>query len=296
MFCSKCGTKLDESVRFCPNCGTTISAETSSEVKNTAEPKPTGFQTLTDYTLAEVKQFAKMRLVIAAAIVFSLGIIFSFKASPLSWLTPVLSALTDSSEISYLVSTLSQYLGAAGAASGIVSNLPKILLAVGMWLVIASAYNNPNNRVSTGGLTLIKIVTIIQFIVSLIIPVLLPIFILLTMGELFKDGTLLLITAVFAAIIIVFISYYTNLLRTITNIRYTADTGTPVVEISGFIIFCCIAGGIVSALLSILNIAGMFNAVAMILFGIVLNKYKKKMIDIRDNGRQHIVETDSENN
>lgn len=296
MFCPKCGTKLDESTKFCPNCGANVSPSAAQQPAVSPAQETTGYQSLAEYTFAEVKKFAKSPLFIAAVVVFTLGILLSFQSSPLSWVGPLLSEVTDSAEIGYLVSLVSQYVGTSSALLNIFSNLPNILIALGMWLVLISAFNNANVKLSTGGITLIKVVTVIQFICGLIIPILLPVGLVITMGDILEGGTLLALVGIFVAAIILIAVYYKKLLQTINDIRYTMETGTPVVEISGFIIFCCMAGGIISALVSILNIVGMLSAVATILFGVVLSKYKKKMIDIRDNGRKYIAEENSTDN
>lgn len=60
MFCPKCGTKLDESTKFCPNCGTNVSPSAAQQPAVSPAQETTGYQSLAEYTLAEVKKVCEI--------------------------------------------------------------------------------------------------------------------------------------------------------------------------------------------------------------------------------------------
>lgn len=306
MFCPKCGTKIEETVKFCPQCGINLTDVISqhsdaNQTQSSSASAPIGstsansmYGSMTELTLTEVKLQAKSPLTLTAVILFTLGILLSFTSNPLTGILNLLSSSLGSElgyEVYYVINQITAVLGNVGFMSNVIPNLPTILYAVGMWVVVISAFKTSKLHLATGGLTLIKVLVVISFVLSIIasgVAVIGMLILISSMGEF--DGISVLLILIPIVILIVLILYFTKLIKVINNIRYTAESGTPITDISGFIIFCCYITGILSIITSLFSLSGLVNAVSLLLFGIILGKYKRKMQYIINHGRNHIVE------
>lgn len=294
MYCPNCGTQHSDGAKFCPKCGKQLNAATAPAVSAApmpSTPQPAG--SLAELTQREVKQMAKGPLFLVTVILFTAGLVLSMTTNPLVLLLDFVSPyLIDlfGFEAAYALDEVMSVLRDVDLFGQIIANLPTILYALGMWMIVISAFQASVASIQPGGLTLIKVLVTIFFVLSIIGTALMIVAAILGLGMLITD--LEASPALFALVLIpvlalvLVILYNVKLLRTIKNIRYTATTGYPVSEISGLIIFCCYAGGIISILGSLLNFAGMLSAVSLLLFGVVLGQYKKRMLYLINDGEK----------
>lgn len=163
-FCSNCGTEILSQSRFCPNCGTDAGVPTVSTPQvYSAPPAPKAT------TVAGVLQeICTSPLAIIMLVLYSLGIIFSIASSGgiLSFIGNLVSKVYGSgygygSEISDMLGLLN----GVGVAYGVIAAIPTIIMAIGLWLLWASARNG---RPQTTGLTMVQVILTIQCVCAFI--------------------------------------------------------------------------------------------------------------------------------
>lgn len=311
MFCPYCGTKIDDDSKFCTNCGAKVDGAIPQQPNpDPNQPNPNQqqsapnygkYDTMSSLTLATVKKLAKSPLLLAAVIIFTLGILLTLTRNPVRELTTLIGTMFGD-ELGYdnyydIMDALDDLSEGAGIVSNIIGNIPAILYAVGMWMVVVPAFDKTKTKLSSGGLTLIKVLVIISFI-STILIIAAAAAIVFVLAMVIADeyyipsgsvvGILICSTLVILAIIVLCVFYYVKLVKTINNIRYTVRNSSPVADISGLVIFMCFLGGICGIATSLFNFTALLNAVSSLLFGIVLLQYKQKMRFLIANGKNYI--------
>ena len=260
MFCKDCGAQLADGARFCPHCG---SAQTVTPPAETLSPA-----TESDFA-AKVRTTAKKAGSSTAFLIAAICLTF---AQVLGLVTPASRGFDTYFDIFYAF-------GADGLgipspseslymAASIISMLPGILIALGLWITFFTCVSR-KNTVKTSGLTVIFVVNLVQMTLSclVLLAALIPLAAAYTGADALADalfladediietialaaGLVLLAVFVFALI------YYIKLCTTISNIRSTLKTGVPNKKVSRFIaVLCYISGGIlilsgISSLLS----------------------------------------------
>jgi len=317
MFCSKCGKQIQDGTKFCPNCGAAANgnptpqqarpvqqpmpnpAVQTAAVPPQAQPIPNAPRPRKMYELVwiNIKKMLSAPVFIITVVLFTLSILLSFTGG--SFLNTILSSMgsvislmgLDSWETQYYLSEvmdgLGSLIGSSGTIINILTNLPSILIAIGLWLLVAAGFNKTHLKTPTTGLTMIQVIVILQFIGALlpVLPLIAGAFIL---GE--YSTKVLVIMLLIAVVLLVFVLlYYIKLLKTIGAIKDALISGTPNASISTFIIFMCFAGGIISAITSLTSLSGLCGAVSTIMFGYLLHAYKAKIVYLLNNGRRELA-------
>ena len=193
---------------------------------------------------------------------------------------------------------LQMYMGAYSGVSllgTLISAVPVILLAVGMWLLFASAKGGAG--INLTGLAMIRVIVIIQMVCACITVVLVEIVCIVVIAGVgsimsyletgYEAGTIMILAMlVVAGIAAAEIIYYLKLLKTIRTMKDTIISGMPDSRVSKYVeIFCYIAGGF-SGLSALFSLAGMSIygflgdaglATANIVFAIYIMKYRQNM-------------------
>lgn len=186
MFCPKCGGENADTYKFCRICGTPLTGKKAAE--GTA-PKPeaeaakrvkpedqrtAGAKEAPVYTSqpgfaggAPADQTASMpvRTVKAVRSPLTLLTILLFTASIVLVL---MSLFQGGAQLDIIASELSGTVANVSGSAlvvGIVSQIPNILICIGMWLVYISALKNKPGEISTTGITIIKVLVIIAFVI-----------------------------------------------------------------------------------------------------------------------------------
>lgn len=317
MYCKNCGCQNDDSINFCQNCGVELQESAPIHSFNGEEPdlKPnekSSPRTATEDTplLAIVRKHFTSNLFLIIAVLFtvSAGIsLLSGLSAPLNK-TAVLSIIEDAelpqefysrlpmAEIeSFLESRDFENLLKFASAGNLTSAVMPTLLAVGFWLTFSGAKKNAP-FISTSGITLIKVIKIIEFVFSVICcsVLILVCFLFTPILSFFPDIFLpssysflpilgfalaiLGITVLFALAVI--IVYYVFLLKSIKSLKSTVNGSASVKGMSFTMVICFIVGAVnaLSALgfvLSPINfIATGSLAAAYIMLGLLISRFK----------------------
>ncbi len=204
---------------------------------------------------------------------------------------------------------ISPYINAVSGirvVSALIGAIPVILIAVGMWMLFAAAKSNTQQGMNVTGLTMIRIVAIVQLVftcLGVVLAELLCIFVMIGANAAmsyidvgFSAGPVIagiMIGLVASSALGIF--YYVKLIRLIKSMKNVMTSGVPDSGVSLYVeIFCYAAGGIagISCLSSLAGmsvygfLANAGLAAANITFAIFLRKYRGNMQMLVMNGGQ----------
>lgn len=303
MFCPNCGQPCQDGVRFCQHCGAPLqgggqpaaSGPVYAQTPPAAPAAPAAYAPAEGPVMQTLRRMARSPLYLTCAIGYTCMIFFtlagSFSSSTSNSILNYLSMLANSSyEMNYLLGDLYSVMPVVtgvSIGSALLSQIPSILVAAGIWMVYASAMDNSGAPIKTTGLTMIRVIQIIALVFTSLLFLLLEVFIavvMTTLGQYDDSATgifiaLMVVVAIIAALDIL---YYVKLLSTIQSIRQSIWQQEPLCNISTYVAVLSILGGAVS-ILAILS-GGVFGAlsaiggaVAGIGFGIFLFQYRTQM-------------------
>ena len=305
MFCPKCGNEIQDGMRFCQKCGSPVPAA-RPVAAGAAQQRPAGApmqqQRPSGPVLHTIRKLAASPLYLTGAIAYSCALLFSIAAtvsgsnSLTATIMRVLSLMGSmggmgSMEMNYLNNEL---MGALSGVQGmfvgtaILGQLPAILIAVGIWITFASAVNKSGAPMSTGGLTIIKVITIINLVFQCLALLVCEIVMLILMGALgqYDDAVVPIVIVFMVLIAVIFafsIVFYAKLSGTISAMQQSIRTETASDRVSSYVAVIAMISGIFSVF-SLLGFGGLFlalsslgSAVAAISFSLFLFRYKKEM-------------------
>ncbi|MBQ9544632.1 MAG: zinc ribbon domain-containing protein [Clostridia bacterium] len=310
MICPKCGAQVPDGSSFCTNCSAPLAQQAPAYAPYQspyappsqpayAAPAPDS----TGVVHKALKGLATSPMALIAAIALSLAIVLGIvgamtnSSSVAVVLEDNLARFSDEFNISESdmreIRKMLSEVPDVSLSSAVVAQIPQILICVGVWMVLISAFSQ-TSRMSGSGLTVIKVITIISLvfacvgagilvilaIVGIVVGIAQDIAILPVIS-----GIFLFFFAVFAAFLII---YYAKTVKTLNTMRSVIDTGAPNDRVSSFVAVICIIGGagagmsfLGSITLDLFNaLANAANAVALILFGLLIFKFRNTMQEV----------------
>lgn len=192
---------------------------------------------------------------------------------------------------------LSGIFGSTSVISTLSSLIPAMVLVAGIWMVFAAAKQNKLPGIAATGMTMIRVIVIIELVLSCIAVfavAAIGFLVVLGMGSLtgyYGEGTpvvviMVLILIVILAVCAINIIYYVKLGGTVKRMKETMITGRPDTKVSLFVEILCYLGGAGSAISALMSLVGLdifgflSNAgmgTASICFGMLLRQYRNKM-------------------
>ena len=192
---------------------------------------------------------------------------------------------------------LSGIFGSTSVISTLFSLIPAMVLVAGIWMVFAAAKQNKLPGIAATGMTMIRVIVIIELVLSCIAVLAVAaigFLVVLGMGSLagyYGEGTpvvviMVLILIVILAVCAINIIYYVKLGGTVKRMKETMITGRPDTKVSLFVEILCYLGGAGSAISALMSLVGLdifgflSNAgmgTASICFGMLLRQYRNKM-------------------
>lgn len=298
MYCPKCGQPCADGMKFCEHCGAPLQDAAPQPVQQPYySPAPA-----VGPVLNTLKKLATSPLYLTAIIAYSCMVLFNIAASVagksglLGMLDTYLSLAMryggySMGELSYLLDQMDQtlpFLRGASLGSALVGQIPSILIAVGLWLIFASAVDKSGMPMKTTGLTIIKVITIISLIGNVLILVVvegLVIFGTATVAK-YDDsavgvGVVIMLVVLVALGLGVLMNIKT--ISTIGTMQKTIQTEQPSDKVSTYVAVMSILSGI-GAIIGMLGLGSVFsvlsglgNAVASICFAVFIFQYRSKM-------------------
>lgn len=303
LFCQNCGAPLPQRAKFCSACGTkTDNGPAQPLYTPPAPPAPDGPaypypqvpyappRPTTGATPARnvLWTMCTSPLALVAAITYSLSVLLS--------LFNVLAFNSSSSIWNLIMSRIPYYdfdmdfyhmyqiFRGTYTSSAIIGMVPVILIAIGLWLIYASA---AQRGVRTSGLTIIKVILIIQFVaVCIILFIALAVLVIAGAAMAGYDEVVAVIIGaviVVAALAVLLILYFVKAVQTVNTIRGTFLFGNPSDRVSAYVaVLTFISAGftVITAFFStgaLSTLSSLCSAAASICFGIFLFSYRGKM-------------------
>lgn len=310
MFCPNCGKPCEDGMRFCQHCGAPLqdAGQQQSQAAPAYNPAPSAGPVYTQAAapayaprpaesgvLQTLRRMARSPLYLTCAIGYTCMIVFtlvgSVSGNSLGGLMSYLSLLASSSyEMNYLLGDLYDImpmLTGVSFGSALLSQLPAILVAVGVWMMFASALDNSGAPLKTAGLTMIRIIQIISMVLSCLMFLVVEVLIIMLMSVVGRyddsaTGFFIALILIVAVVAVLDILYFVKLIGTIGKIRQNIWTEKPYGKVSSYVAVLSILGGMAS-LFSIMAggvfgaLASLGGAVAGIGFGIFLFQYRSQM-------------------
>lgn len=301
--CLKCGTQNNDGLIFCGNCGVNLTYQ------NYKIPAGSFSESMASNPAVKLlRQAGTSPMFLCAAALYSAAIVitvlFVFMPSQISslidyYLNDFLTGLwgEDFYDI-YNAYGADPYAGleSIGIFSGLSGAAGPILMCIAMWLQYFAFKNTSGGRIKTTGLSIIRVITTINFVLMcvgaglMVLAVLIFIPLLGTMTNGSMLGFLYVIVAasiaMIAAVIVFEVIYYIKLISTIKSIINTAETGNPETKISMFVIVFLFLNGGLSFLLSMAYIGNLFmlssllNAAVYVIIAVMLLSYKNKVREL----------------
>lgn len=301
-YCQNCGVKLDDNANFCIECGG-LAMESTDNATHDYSSVPLLSQ---NSVINTVRECAKSTLFLTTLIIFTVTLILGFIIS--------LYAANVSPNVKITINGVTSLSASriASIVAAVLSTVPNALIVTGLWMTYKSAKDN-NERMTTAGLTLIRVILIIMLIlICIALPMVVIAFLILIAGldvisiqelrELFdypsstpmtKDDFLALFITVLLIVVIVgvlAIIYYAKAAKTVKSIKSTVATNVVTGKVSAFVSVLAIIGGVFFALGALLTITesslitlihNFLNAASLILFGSVLGNYRNRIEALR---------------
>ena len=302
MFCSKCGTQNPDNANFCQGCGLPLNKPSQVNTENFYQSPPgTSSEPGMNYSSAPpepASPLVALRRVASSAL---------FRFTAFAFCALILSnilALCDTSFIwgiygeifnnvdPSMVNEMSRYIGSFSIITAITSQIPAILIAVGLWMTYATAASKKGERFNTAGLTIIKVIYVIELVIMCILLALMMIVMLI--AALSTDNTTDAMV-VFLGVLLLDVIFGLMILWLAMIIKSLNAAKTAATEESGkhlgknasaFVGIICYIGGtinVISAIISLVNLSIVafcncaIGAAVQICFGLLVFKFRGEM-------------------
>lgn len=285
MFCSRCGSKNADGAHFCKNCGIALDGYSENIIPTTYAQN---MRMQTQPVLNMVKEMASSPLFLIAVIAFTAQILFSIIGAFLSGPNTIaaISEIAKVVDLPYKAYAILDRLHLVGGApitiAVVLGQIPSILIAVGLWQTYLSAVTRTS--MNTSGLTMIKVIIVINLVLSVIGLTTIEILLLLLTIAAAEAGIaaaiMVALVMAFAAVFSFNIVYLTKVIKTINTVKNTIATGVPSDRVSSFVAiwgYICASFLIFSLHGTFATLSSLCSMTALICFGTVLLKYKDKM-------------------
>ena len=182
MFCPQCGQPYAEGMRFCEHCGATLPppAAPGGVAPQAGMPgQPLPAQRSGPVSVLELlRRLATSPLYLTGAIAYTCFILFNLvSATSGSTLERLMDqylsllfrygnmGMGELGEALDQLNSVMPLMRGATLGTALVGQIPAILIAVGLWMLFASAKNRTGEPLKATGLTIIKVITIINLVV-----------------------------------------------------------------------------------------------------------------------------------
>lgn len=298
MFCKRCGTQNPDNANFCQGCGSLLN-ETAQQTTNNSYQSPPPAPNPTVYSEPSPETpLAALRKVASSGL---------FRFIAFAFCTLILSNILVLIDNSYMwgvfteifrnvdpnmVNEASRYLGSINLVSAIVSSIPSILVAIGLWMTYATAASKKDKPFNTAGLTMIKVIYTIELVaVCILLAICMVALLIASITSSSSEDAMLAFMSVIVIDIVfgVIIFWLAMILKSINAAKTAAheEHGKHLGKnASAFVgVLCYIAGviNILSAILSLmsLSITGFCNcaigAMVQICFGVLIFRFRGEM-------------------
>lgn len=299
MFCPRCGNQNEQGANFCKVCGAPLAGAPAPAAGASAPQWTYGGAGAGVNAIPTLKRLCSSPKALTAVIAFTASIVFGLINSFVDY-----SGMLDA-VFGYIVRTeprlaymIRDYMDSAegpAVLNIIIGMLPKIVLAAGLWMTYAAAANKRDGGMKTAGITMAKVILVIDLIlacVGIALALGLVLVVIAAIGsnaDFIREADALIVLMVIILLVIiaaaaVAIPFQALALRTANTIKNTAMTGRVSDRVSGYVaVMSMIIGGFAAlgALGSLRSWSALLNnlstAVYSIAFGMFIFSYRDAM-------------------
>ncbi len=298
MFCKRCGTQNPDNANFCQGCGSPLNKTTQQTTENSYQSPPPRPNPAVYSEPSPGTPLAALRKVASSGL---------FRFTAFAFCTLVLSNILVLLDNSYMwgvfteifrnvdpdmVNEASAYLGSINLVSAIVSSIPSIFVAIGLWMTYATAASKKDKPFNTAGLTMINAIYTIELVAVCILLALCMVALLIASvtSSNSEDAMLAFMIVIVMDIVFGVIIFWLAMILKSINAAKTAaheEHGKHIGKnASAFVgVLCYIAGviNILSAIFSLmsLSITGFCNCaigtMVQICFGVLIFRFRGEM-------------------
>ncbi|MCD7823063.1 MAG: zinc ribbon domain-containing protein [Oscillospiraceae bacterium] len=297
MFCSKCGTENPDNANFCQGCGSPLTNPAQQAAENLYQSPPVPNPTVCSEPTAQSPLEALRKV--------ATSVLFRFTAFAFcSLILSNILVLLDSSYIwgafteifrnvdPEMVNEASSYIGSFSIITAIISQIPYVLIAIGLWVTYAAAAGKKDKPFNTAGLTMIKVIYVIELVAVCVLLALCMVAMLIASitADNSKDAMMVFGFVIALDIIFGVIIFWLAMIIKSLNAAKTAaheESGKHLGKnASAFVgILCYIAGviNILSAILSIMSFSIVafcncaIGAVVQFCFGVLIFRFRSEI-------------------
>ncbi|MBR6230381.1 MAG: zinc ribbon domain-containing protein [Lachnospiraceae bacterium] len=204
MFCENCGSAIKDGAKFCGRCGAPVKMKSAADAAQPAAaaapvpyPENAAGNTRINGTYYNednsesrpagrlqsfVAGVASSKLFLAATILFTAVLVINLLSSIMTASVGGNVILGILDEVLYqagysfndigglgMVSSVVDWASAGTIVASVISMIPSILIAIGLWLIFASAKSSRGTSVKPAGFTIIKVIYLIFFWIMIVI-------------------------------------------------------------------------------------------------------------------------------
>ncbi|MCD7848051.1 MAG: zinc ribbon domain-containing protein [Oscillospiraceae bacterium] len=279
MFCKRCGTQNPDNANFCQGCGLPLkevsqenSANSYQSPPNTnpaPNPNPTVYsEPAPESPLAALKKVATSGLFRFTAFAFCTLIISNILTLiDTSFMWGLVSQILGDIDRS-LVNDMSRYLASISSFGAIISQIPYILIAIGLWMTYATAASKKDKPFSTAGLTLIKVIYVIELVmVCLLLAVCMVVMLIASITSTNAEDAMLVFAFVIALDVVfgVAIFWLAMIIKSLNAAKKAAteEHGKHVGKnASAFVGVVCYIGGVINIISAISNLVVLSTSIS----------------------------------
>lgn len=247
-----------------------------------------------------IKISGSSSLFLAAAILYSLAVLLTTFSSlagqsdtdtALYFLNLLDMGLEFSPSIAYQLAAASS--DSTYIFTALTSSTMSIFVAVGMWLHYAACRNVRTGNISTAGLTINKVIAVIELVCVSIAMAGVALFTVLsigTVGRTYREGAdatmgIAFLFLICLALLVLVVCYLAGLVRLINRLKASATYGTPDHRISRFVTAMLWISGIFSAFVGLVSLfvsplgglSSLASAACTILVAVLLGRLRRQM-------------------
>lgn len=291
MFCSHCGKPVAEGAASCPYCGAPLRPEeaTPRYARPLQETPPPAYGGAEPPVLRLLRRMARSPYFLVPAAGYTcmavFGLMDGLLRNSLTALNRYLSiAVGNSYEMNRMLGYLYDLVPVVNSTSPgavLISNLPAILIAAGIWMTFASAMDRSGAPIKTAGLTMIRVILIIKLVLCALMTVLMLVLLAVFVSTLWVYDDAGAAFVVFLALVVLVVGilalllfYHVRLIVMVDGLRRTIRTGRPSGRIYVYVAVMSILGGVISlfsalsggVIYALSNLAGAVSGIGLGVF------------------------------
>ncbi len=299
MFCESCGSEIKDGAKFCGRCGAPVKMKSAAGAAQPAAAAPVPYpenaagntringtcynednsESRPARAAGRLQSFvagaASSKLFLAATIIFTAVLVIDLLSSIMTASVGGNVILGILDEVLYqagysfndigglgMVSSVVDWASAGTIVASVIAMIPSILIAIGLWLIFASAKSSRGTSVKPTGFTIIKVIYLIFFWIMIVFgAIAIIIFILAIVLTADYSGAaaaaFIVVLVLIAAVVALSCLYCAKIARMLTSAREVGTGASDKLMVSAYVQVLTWIAGIFMAISAVASIGSM---------------------------------------